>query len=110
VSAAEATDQQLTSDEVLPPGVSVVLSQYNHLFAKPTRLPPSRIADHKKIPLVPGAQPVKVRPYKYSPIQKIDIEKQLKQMLSQGVIRPSSLCRLLEKRMVPRGFPLIIGT
>jgi hypothetical protein len=70
--------------------VSVVLSQYNHLFAEPTRLPPSRIVDHKKISLVLGAQLVKVRPYKYSPIQKKDIEKQLKQMLSQGVIRPST--------------------
>ncbi|CAD6241764.1 unnamed protein product [Miscanthus lutarioriparius] len=40
-------------------GVSEVLSQYNHLFAEPTRLPPSRIAYHK-IPLVPGAQPVKL--------------------------------------------------
>lgn len=39
---------------------------------------------------MPGAQPVKVRPYRYSPIQKSEIEKQLKQMLSQGVIWPSA--------------------
>lgn len=52
-------------------------------------LPPKRAVDHQ-IPLVPGAEPVKVRPYRYSPIQKSEIEKQLKQMLSQGVIRPSA--------------------
>lgn len=59
------------------------------LKSEPTHLPPTRAADHT-IPLIPGAQPVKVRPYRYSPIQKTEIEKQLKQMLAQGVIRPST--------------------
>lgn len=49
------------------------------MFDEPSTLPPRRSADHK-IPLILGAQPVKVRPYTYS---------QLKQMLEQGVIRPS---------------------
>jgi hypothetical protein len=31
-----------------------------------------------------------VRPYHYSPIQKTYIEEQVKQMLQNGVIRPSS--------------------
>lgn len=66
-----------------------MLHKYEHLFADPTALPPKRNADHS-IPLIPGAQPVKVRPYRYSPIQKTKIEKQLKQMLAQGVIRPST--------------------
>ena len=74
---------------MLPIEVEELLQQYNHLFAKPTSLPPARSADHT-IPLVPGAQPVKVRPYRYSPIQKTEIEKQLKEMLAQGVIRPST--------------------
>jgi len=74
---------------VLPIEVEELLQQYNHLFAKPTSLPPARSADHT-IPLVPGAQPVKVRPYRYSPIQKTEIEKQLKEMLAQGVIRPTT--------------------
>lgn len=77
------------SDEKLLAAVSDLLTQYQHLFAEPTGLPLARAADHK-IPLNPGAQPVKVRPYKYSPIQKTEIENQLKQMLAQGVIRPSN--------------------
>jgi hypothetical protein len=36
------------------------------------------------------AQPVKVKPYRYSPIRKSEIEKQLSEMLETGVIRPSS--------------------
>ena len=89
VSIVDDTDKQLDREDVLPSGVFEVLSQYTHLFAEPTLLPPTRAADHK-IPLVPGAQPVKVRPYKYSSIQKTEIEKQLQQMLAQGVIRPST--------------------
>jgi len=59
------------------------------LFAEPTTLPPRREADHQ-IPLLPGAQPVSVRPYRYSPAQKTEIENQVKQMLQNGIIRISS--------------------
>ena len=38
---------------------------------------------------MPGAQPVNVRPYRYAPTQKTEIEKQLKEMLQLGIIRPS---------------------
>jgi hypothetical protein len=67
ISDTESGTLHTTSEEALPAGVSEVLGQFAHLFAEPTRLPPSRTIDHK-ISLVPGAQPVKVRPYKYSPI------------------------------------------
>jgi hypothetical protein len=73
----------------IPLSVQQLLGQFEHLFSAPTQLPPQRAADHQ-IPLVPGAQPVKVRPYHYSPIQKTKIKNQVKQMLSNGVIRPSS--------------------
>ncbi|WVZ61926.1 hypothetical protein U9M48_011733 [Paspalum notatum var. saurae] len=62
---------------------------FEHLFANPTSLPPHRQADHM-IPLLPGSQPIKIRPYRYSPVQKDEIEAQLKEMLNQGVIRHSS--------------------
>lgn len=39
---------------------------------------------------MPGAQPVKVRPYHYSPLQKNEIESQVQQMIQNGVVRPSS--------------------
>jgi hypothetical protein len=72
----------------IPESIQSLLHRYEHLFDEPKTLPPRRSADHR-IPFVLGAQPVKVRPYRYSPVQKTEIEAQLKQMLEQGVIRPS---------------------
>jgi len=71
------------------PEVQQLLSQYAHLFQEPTTLPPARNCDHN-ISLIPGAQPVNVRPYRYAPFQKSEIEKQLSEMLKNGVIRHSS--------------------
>jgi len=53
----------------------------------PTELPPSRSCNHS-IPLIPGAQPVFIRPYRYPPKLKDEIEAQVKEMLAQGLIRP----------------------
>jgi hypothetical protein len=71
------------------PEIQSLLSDYVHLFDKPVGLPPSRSADHK-IPLVPGAQPVKARPYRYTPQQKDEIEAQVREMLRAGIIQISS--------------------
>jgi hypothetical protein len=43
----------------------------------------------KKIDLMPGVQPVNVKPYWYSPQQKDEMEKQIREMLKQGIIRTS---------------------
>lgn len=45
--------------------------------------------DHS-IPLLPGASPVNLRPYHYNPAQKTEIEKQVSDMLQQGVIQRSA--------------------
>ena len=87
ISSVQEEEQDLSQE--FPPPVTALLEQFNHLFAEPSGLPPTRPADHR-IPLIPGAQPVKVRPYRYSPVQKTEIESQLKKMLAQGVIRPST--------------------
>uniref|UniRef100_A0A452YJ10 Reverse transcriptase domain-containing protein n=1 Tax=Aegilops tauschii subsp. strangulata TaxID=200361 RepID=A0A452YJ10_AEGTS len=42
------------------------------------------------IPLLPGAKPVNIRPYRYSPAQKDEVERQVADMLAQGIIVPSS--------------------
>lgn len=73
----------------MPPSVSLLIEEFEDLFQPPTSLPPSRACNHE-IPLVPGAQPVFIRPYRYSPKLKDEIEHQVHDMLSQGIIQPSA--------------------
>lgn len=46
-----------------------ILESYDDVFQKPKGLPPSRVQDHS-IHLIPGAQPVNVKPYRYLYFQK----------------------------------------
>jgi hypothetical protein len=70
----------VTHADSLPDQVQSLLDSYQDLFQEPTSLPPQRPFDHH-IQLLPGAPPVNIRPYKYSPAQKDEIEKQLTDML-----------------------------
>jgi hypothetical protein len=86
----------------LPSHIQQLLGSFEHLFAEPTALPPSRSCDHS-IPLIEGAQPVNVRPYIFSPAMKDEIEQQVQEMLNKGFIQPSksSFCSpvlLVEKK------------
>lgn len=72
----------------IPDSVSLLLQQFAHLFEPPTGLPPHRAFDHT-IPLIPGAQPVNLRPYRYTPTQKDEIERQVAEMIKQGIIQHS---------------------
>jgi hypothetical protein len=65
------------------------LGQFKEIFAEPHSLPPRRADDHW-IPLIPGAQPVNARPYRYSPQQKNEIERHVQDMLQSGVIKLSA--------------------
>jgi len=49
------------------------------VFSAPSELPPIRDCDHT-IPLIEGARPVKVRPYRYPPHLKEEIECQVTEM------------------------------
>ena len=69
----------------LPVELQSLLDAYSDLFEPPTSLPPSRAYDHE-IPLIPGAAPILVRPYRYPPKLKDKIEKQVQEILSQGLI------------------------
>lgn len=51
-------------------------------------LPPHRQYDHA-VTLVEGALPANTRPYRYSPLQKDEIERQVREMLDSGVITRS---------------------
>jgi hypothetical protein len=71
VPSGNAEDGILTISETstptneVQPEVTQVVQQYKHLFQDPKELPPSRNED----------QPVNIRPYRYTPQQKIEIEK-----------------------------------
>ena len=74
---------------LLPREVQDLIDQYATIFEKPSQLPPSRACDHE-IPLIPGANPVNIRPYHYPPALRDEIEKQVADMLQQGLIQPRS--------------------
>lgn len=69
--------------------IQQLLSEYKHLFKEPTTLPPPRQYDHQ-IELIPIAQPVNIRPYRYTPAQKSEIEKQLAEVLKNRTTRPNT--------------------
>lgn len=72
----------------MPPDIQQILDDFPNVCAPPTALPPVRPYDHS-IPLIQGARPVNIRPYRYPPALKDEIESQVEQMLLQGLIQPS---------------------
>lgn len=68
------------------PDMQVILDEFASVFEAPTGLPPRRAHDHH-IPLIPGARPVSVRPYRIAPQLKDELEKQIQELLSLGMIR-----------------------
>lgn len=57
------------------------------MFGEPHTLPPAWVYNHT-IPLVLGAVNVNSRPYWYSPHHKDEIEHQVKELLTAGLISP----------------------
>lgn len=52
-----------------PVEIQQLLEEFSDVFAAPQGLPPNRACDHR-IHLLPGAQPISVRPYRHSPEKK----------------------------------------
>jgi hypothetical protein len=77
-----------TISDVLPPEIHTVLEKFSPFIAEPQGLPPHREYDHA-IALQPNAVPTNARPYRYSPMHKDEIERQIKAMLKSGIIVPS---------------------
>ncbi|KAH9648972.1 hypothetical protein KPL70_025802 [Citrus sinensis] len=66
-----------------------LLEEYSKLFVEPKQLPPTREIDHQ-ITLKEGTKPINVRSYRYAYFQKAETERQVNEMLSSGLIRPST--------------------
>ena len=54
----------------------------------PTGLPPRRSREHA-ITLQEGTSPINIRPYRYSHLEKNEIEKLVQEMLHAGIIKPN---------------------
>jgi len=71
------------------PLLADLLEQHRDIFEEPQGLPPARHCDHR-IHLPPATAPVAVRPYRYPQLQKDELERQVAEMLAQGIIRIST--------------------
>lgn len=87
VCCAIIEETQLDMSSPLPE-IQSLIESFKHLFQPPVGLPPKRACDHV-IPLVPEASTVAIRPYRYPPKLKDEMEKQVNDMLEQGIIQPS---------------------
>ncbi|XP_010497067.1 PREDICTED: uncharacterized protein LOC104774100 [Camelina sativa] len=73
------------------PEVAVVqelVSRFQSVFEMPQALPPPRKREHA-IDLHAGTTPINLRPYRYSFVQKNEIENLVQEMLDAQVIRPN---------------------
>ena len=77
-----------TAAPTTAPNMAQLLVEYHSIFQNPS-LPPMQAHDHQ-INLEAGANPVNVCPYRYPHIQKNEIERAMKEMLTTGIIRPSN--------------------
>jgi hypothetical protein len=78
------------ADPSSPPTIiASVLDQFQDVFVENTQLPPHRAYDHT-IPLLLSAAPVNARPYRYYPLHKDEKEKQVRNLVSSGLITPST--------------------
>lgn len=91
VSSGTDSLTSITTATTSPPDarVQAVLDDFEAVFSIPTTLPPPRRWDHK-IHLPEGSRPINVKPYRYLYFQKAEIERQVKEMLTQGLIQPST--------------------
>jgi hypothetical protein len=87
VSSSQALEEKYMMNGI-PTPIQEVILDFEDLFQSPTALPPSRTFDHA-ISLLPNTMPINYRPYRYSPQQKIEIERQVTNMFQSGIVIPS---------------------
>nr|GEU54449.1 hypothetical protein [Tanacetum cinerariifolium] len=88
-SFSMVTEGIITSSEMtesISPEIEQLFVRFSSLFQVPTTLPPHRTIDHR-IHLLPHTKPVNVRTYHYPHYQNGKMEKLVKEMTEQGIIR-----------------------
>ncbi|KAK1629780.1 hypothetical protein QYE76_004095 [Lolium multiflorum] len=90
VPTLDADDNTCTTTvPVTPADLQELLDKFPDIFQEPSGLPPPRACDHS-IPLIPGAKPPNIRPYRMSHSQKNAIEQLIQKMLKNSEIRLSN--------------------
>lgn len=87
--SAMAEESAADQGEIIDAQIQPLLDQYKDIFSEPTELPPNRNHVHR-IPLLQGSQPVNQRGYRVPYGQRLEIEKQVKEMLENRVIQVST--------------------
>ncbi|GKG36637.1 hypothetical protein Tco_0444315, partial [Tanacetum coccineum] len=77
------TEESVQAKVKVKPSLQKVINAYAKVFEVPNKLPPTRSHEHK-IPLMPGTQPVNIRPYRHPPMQNDAIEAMIKELLESG--------------------------
>ncbi|GJT27667.1 reverse transcriptase [Tanacetum coccineum] len=80
--------EHTSSEVVKEPKLSMVVKEFDDVFALPIELPPKRTHEHR-IPLMEGVPPVIIWPYRQPLVQKDAIEAMVNELLEAGVIKPS---------------------
>jgi hypothetical protein len=83
-----SVESPVTQSE-LPHQLQQLIHKFSDLFQEPTGASPTRALTHS-IPLVPGVQPFRMKPYRYTPAQKDEIEKQIAHLLKANMIKEST--------------------
>jgi hypothetical protein len=81
---------QATEIPPMPQDLQALLSKHQIVLSTPQGLPPSHGVHDQSIPLVPRSLPPNIRPYRHPFAQKNEIEKMVQELLTTGVIRPST--------------------
>lgn len=74
---------------LLPPEIEALLREFSDVFEPVRGLPPDRGVEHV-VDLEPGARPVYCHPYRMSPAEMAECERQVKALLEMGLIEPSN--------------------
>lgn len=82
------TDKTVLQLDV-PPERAAMLEELGDVFQPPKGLPPAKDCDHS-ISVVKGATPVSIRPYRYPPAIKDEIERQIVIILKERIIQHST--------------------
>jgi hypothetical protein len=76
VELYSVTSDANSATPALQPEFQKLIALFADLFEEPSRTPLNKTLSHS-IPLVPGIQPFKLKPYRYTPSQKDEIEGKL---------------------------------